>query len=117
MSIKFILILCVFTLASPLLAQHTSKKIKWNVNEEDGITWAMNCEFVGNHLNTVKDIEGQYCGMLCASTLECTHFVWMRKSGGTCELKKGSISLEQAKWKRQRGIVCGIVPQEEDDDE
>jgi hypothetical protein len=116
MSVKLFLLLFVFTFASNVLAQRN--KIRWTTNEDDGITWAMNCEFVGNNLDAVSNIMGEYCGMTCSATPECTHFVWTRKSGGTCELKQGHISLDQAKWKRQRGIVCGkVVRQEEEEND
>ena len=79
--------------------------MSWN-NGDDG-TWAMGCDFDGNDLSNVGS-KGEECSGKCKSTSGCTHFTWTDYNGGTCWMKKGSISHSNAKDSAE-GNVCGIL--------
>jgi hypothetical protein len=66
-----------------------NKVVKWNDN------WALNCNFVGNDLTTIK-CGGEQCGQFCDRHPTCTHWSWFQRDNGTCLLKKGSVSKRDA---------------------
>ncbi|CAF4736191.1 unnamed protein product, partial [Rotaria sp. Silwood2] len=77
--------------------------INWNGND-----WAMSCDFYGNDLSNVR-IPGEGCGGKCAETQGCTHFTWTQWNGGTCWMKKGSVSKANAFPTNDPHMVCGVI--------
>lgn len=63
------------------------------------------CTFNGNDL-TNKTLSKLECIRQCKSMPNCSHFTW---TGGTCFLKHGSISVEQAVNVTDRNTICGIL--------
>ncbi|XP_037037416.1 uncharacterized protein LOC119075136 [Bradysia coprophila] len=84
------------------VAVSDSYGITWNDN------WALGCDFRGNDLKDVK-MRGEDCGGRCASTQGCTHFTWTDYDGGTCWMKKNSVSKSDAFESTDKSAVCGIV--------
>lgn len=70
--------------------------------------WAFSCDFKNNDLTNVQ-ISGEQCGAKCYETSECTHFNWNTHNGGTCLMKKGSVSKSNALYTGDKSTVCGIV--------
>ena len=95
-------LIVVFTI-STLLTNPIVGKINWN-----GKNWAMACDFRGNDLSNVQS-PAELCGPKCAQTNECTHFVWNKWNGGTCWMKEGPVSKNDAFASLDRGMVCGVV--------
>ena len=69
--------------------------------------WAFACDFIGNDLSNSR-VPGKDCGNLCAKTSQCTHFTWTTYNGGTCWMKSGSVSKNNAVDTQDRSMVCGI---------
>ncbi|CAF1468213.1 unnamed protein product [Adineta steineri] len=86
-----------------LLTIHYGSAINWN-----GKSWAMSCDFNGNDL-TKAEIRGEDCGGRCASTQGCTHFTWTTWNGGTCWMKQGPVSQNDAFSTNDQSMVCGII--------
>ncbi|CAF4393866.1 unnamed protein product, partial [Rotaria sordida] len=70
--------------------------------------WAMSCDFRGNDLSNVL-IASQSCGGKCAETQRCTHFTWTQYNGGTCWMKSGAVSKNDAFSTSDSTMVCGVV--------
>ena len=70
--------------------------------------WAFACDFKGNDLSNAR-VSGDKCGPKCVSTSGCTHFTWTTYNGGTCWMKKGSVSKSNAFDTGDRTMVCGVV--------
>ncbi len=70
--------------------------------------WALKCDFPGNDLSNAKT-KGEECGGLCARTTGCTHFTWTSHNSGTCRMKKGPVSKNQAIDISDPSSVCGII--------
>ncbi|KAJ3325136.1 hypothetical protein HDV06_004892 [Boothiomyces sp. JEL0866] len=51
------------------------------------------------------------CGPTCQSTAGCTHFAWVTDNGGTCWMKSGPVSWNNAQSSSTAGIFCGILNQ------
>ncbi|CAF1292597.1 unnamed protein product [Rotaria sordida] len=81
----------------------SARAIQWT---EDN--WAFGCDFVGNDLSNVQ-IRGEDCGLKCVQTQDCTHFTWTQWNDGTCWLKKGSVSKNNAVSTDDKNMVCGII--------
>ncbi|CAF3894741.1 unnamed protein product [Rotaria sordida] len=81
----------------------SARAIQWTKDN-----WAFGCDFVGNDLSNVQ-IRGEDCGLKCVQTQDCTHFTWTQWNGGTCWLKKGPISKNQAVKTDDNTMVCGVV--------
>jgi len=84
-----------------------------DLNENQGIdwvggTWAFACDFHGNDMKYKKTRQAE-CRGACASTPGCTHFAWNSDNGGTCWMKKGGASIEEAFKVEDKTTVCGIV--------
>ncbi|CAF3545538.1 unnamed protein product [Rotaria sp. Silwood1] len=77
--------------------------IDWNGNN-----WAFGCDFNGNDLSNVQ-IRGEDCGGLCDKTPGCTHFTWTTWKDGTCWLKTGSVTQDDAIATNDPSMVCGII--------
>jgi len=82
---------------------HYVHGINWNGNN-----WATGCDFTGNDLSNVQ-IRGEDCGGKCAETSGCTHFTWTTFNGGTCWMKKGFISKNNAVSTNDQSVVCGVI--------
>ncbi len=55
-------------------------------------------------------VPGEECGGTCSSTDGCTHFVHASQhNGGTCYMKKGSVTKDDAVDTGDNSLVCGIV--------
>ena len=77
------------------------------VNWQPG-NWAMSCDFNGNDLSNQKS-RGEDCSGVCSKTAGCTHFTWTTNEGGTCWMKQGKVTKEDAFSTSNRNMVCGIV--------
>ncbi|UJR07256.1 hypothetical protein I4U23_011544 [Adineta vaga] len=95
MSSLSLLVVCLF------IIYHTSA-IEWNGN------WALACDFHENNLMNIQS-RGEDCGGRCASTSGCTHFTWTTHNGGTCWMKQGAVSKENAVPTDDRSMVCGVI--------
>ncbi|CAF3566730.1 unnamed protein product [Rotaria socialis] len=73
-----------------------------------GNNWAKSCDFPGNDMSNVQ-ISGEDCGGLCANTSNCTHFTWTTYLNGTCWLKSGPVSKNDAILTTDLTMVCGVV--------
>ena len=74
------------------------------------MNWAFSCDFDNNDLSYVSS-PGEKCGPICASTSGCTHFTWTNYQGGTCWMKKGTVSKDSAKLVQDSSFVCGVLDQ------
>ena len=83
--------------------------INWNGNN-----WAMACDFRGNDLSHVR-IGAELCGGKCEETARCTHFAWSRANGGTCWMKHGRVSKNDAFQSHDSTMVCGVRTSSQDD--
>ncbi len=77
--------------------------INWNGNN-----WAMSCDFHGNDLSNAR-VPADRCGPQCEQTPGCTHFTWTQYMGGTCWMKKGSVSKNDAFSTTDPTMVCGVL--------
>lgn len=94
--IKFLLIFIIF-ISTPCDA------IDWNGNN-----WALKCDFPGNDFKN-ELIKGEDCGKRCEDTLGCTHFAWNNYQSGTCWMKTGQISKDNAVPVNNPSSSCGII--------
>jgi hypothetical protein len=94
--------LCLSTIHSAS-AHWKKRNINWNGNN-----WAFSCDFKGNDLTNVE-VHSEDCGGRCAQTSGCTHFTWTQWNGGTCWMKYGSISKNDAVSISDPNAVCGVV--------
>ncbi|CAF0996079.1 unnamed protein product, partial [Brachionus calyciflorus] len=76
--------------------------IDWNERN-----WANNCDFPGNDLKSIKS-PPELCSVMCEETLDCTHYAWSDFEGGTCWLKKGSVSKNDARPSKA-SKMCGLL--------
>jgi hypothetical protein len=74
----------------------------------DGNNSARSCDFCGNDLSNVKT-SSEFCGSKCAEILECTHFTWTEFNGGTCWMKKGPVSKDNAFLTNDSSMICGVI--------
>ncbi|KAJ3120057.1 hypothetical protein HK098_004901 [Nowakowskiella sp. JEL0407] len=70
--------------------------------------YAFACDWKGNDL-TNQRTSSDKCGGLCASTSGCTHFTWTTLNGGTCWMKSGPVSSEEAISTSDPNMVCGYM--------
>ncbi|CAF3409652.1 unnamed protein product [Rotaria sp. Silwood1] len=77
--------------------------IQWN-----GKNWAMSCDFRRNDLSYVQTSR-EFCGKKCAETPGCTHFTWTRYKGGTCWMKTGAVSKNDAFATNDPTMMCGVL--------
>ncbi|RNA20199.1 glycosyl hydrolase family 16, partial [Brachionus plicatilis] len=70
--------------------------------------WAFNCDFNKNDLTNAR-VPGSQCSNKCSQTPGCTHFVWTTYNGGTCWMKKGSVSKSNAYFVSDKSQVCGVL--------
>jgi len=93
----------IFVALVILMLTSSISGINWNGNN-----WALNCDFPGNNLKNVA-VRGEDCGGRCATTSGCTHFTWTDYNGGTCWMKKNSVSKKKAVAKYDHNAVCGVM--------
>ena len=43
---------------------------------------------------------------------ECSHFTWTPVKGGSCQLKSGEITKEEAVAKKGAGVRCGLATEQ-----
>ena len=77
--------------------------VNWNGNN-----WALRCDFRGNDLQSVS-AQGDQCGSLCTKTNGCTHWAFNRFNGGTCWLKRGTVTQANAFDSSDPSSACGVV--------
>lgn len=82
---------------------HINAQINWQNGD-----WAMGCDFKGNDL-TKALTKGDMCSTKCRQTAGCTHYTWTNFEGGTCWMKKGSVTKSNAVYTGNSNMVCGIV--------
>ena len=101
-AVMFSMLLVLVTIDG-LSAGRVRRAVNWNGNN-----WAMSCDFNGNDLSSAQ-IRGEECSGRCAATAGCTHFTWSQSNGGTCWMKKGSISKANAVQNNDPTSVCGVL--------
>lgn len=73
--------------------------------------WAYGCRFKTIQLsNASRNFPD--CTLLCFQTTGCTHYEWNSNNGGTCTLKSGPISINDAVFANNTdGIntTCGVI--------
>ncbi|CAF2408204.1 unnamed protein product [Rotaria sp. Silwood2] len=83
--------------------------VEWNESN-----WTRSCDFFGNDFLRVQ-ISSELCGLRCAQTQPCTHYAWNNGDGGTCWLKNGNVSKDDAFSTNNPTDVCGIVNDDQQD--
>lgn len=78
-----------------------TESINWNGH------WASQCDFEGNDLSN-KPSTSEDCGGLCDAIDRCTHFAWTTHNGGTCWLKKGHVTKDEAQFTGDWDTLCGF---------
>ena len=73
--------------------------------------WAMACDFKNNNYLSIKTAAST-CGPTCVITDKCTHFAWTDFEGGTCWMKKGFITKNNAFESNTPSIVCGLMEED-----
>lgn len=80
-----------------------SSGINWNGND-----WAFACDFYQNDLKNQRT-SADKCGPTCVATSGCTHFAWTTYNGGTCWMKSGKVTKNDAFSTGDQTMVCGVV--------
>ncbi|CAF1552401.1 unnamed protein product [Adineta ricciae] len=80
-----------------------NETVQWNINST-----AVSCDFQNNDLSNNQTAQAD-CSILCSKTPLCTHFTWSQYSGGTCFMKKGNVSRDDAFRTNDSTMVCGIL--------
>ena len=68
----------------------------------------MGCDFKGNDFTSVR-CPGEQCSTKCWQTFGCTHYSWTNLNGGTCWLKSGSVTRNDAVPVADQSSVCGYL--------
>ena len=92
-----------FLISSCLSARIAKRSVNWNGNN-----WAFSCDFRGNDLANVR-IAPELCGGKCVAQQGCTHFIWTQWNGGTCWMKQGLVSKNDAFSTNDQTMVCGVL--------
>jgi len=79
----------------------------WRIGE-GGVSWANNCDFKDQDLSTAQ-VRGEKCGKKCIETKGCTHFSWTTFNNGTCRMKWGEVTKNDAIINADREGACGII--------
>lgn len=96
---RVILLCCICVLMARVIAG----KVEWH-----GQNWARACDFFANDLSNARTLP-EHCGPKCEQTPGCTHFAWNGWNGGTCWMKHGSVSKDNAFSTSDAGMVCGVL--------
>lgn len=96
-----------FTLLAIFIAFQIS--LVHSINWENG-NWAYKCNFNGNDIGKTVGPHEE-CAGNCKAKSGCTHFVhyWEGEEGGTCYMKKGSVSKKDAIDTGDARRICGII--------
>lgn len=70
---------------------------------------AKGCFFTGNDISKIHHTSSEQCGKTCVNTLLCTHFTWIAYDKGTCWIKIGKVTREQAYKSSHSSTVCGLT--------
>lgn len=97
-----IIVLVACLLKHSTFGYRAKKSINWQGN------WAFSCDFRGNDLDHAQT-PGEACSDRCINTPECTHFTWTSFNGGTCWMKKGSVTTRDAFSTSDPTMVCGLT--------
>ena len=82
-----------------------SQSIVWQTGN-----WALACDFVGNDISNALT-RGEDCSTKCINTQGCTHYTWTTWNKGTCWMKKGPVSRNNAIYTGDQTMVCGVIDQ------
>ncbi|RNA01063.1 glycoside hydrolase [Brachionus plicatilis] len=93
---------------SLILKCESSSAFKWNLDLTNNFYWAIGCDYHENNLKSEKMV-GEKCGKACAQTPGCSHFTWSNFEGGTCWMKKESVSKSDAFSTGDMTMVCGVL--------
>ena len=97
-------ILCVYALiVNSLFVGFGKCVVNWNENNS-----AMACDFFKNDLLNARIALSQ-CSQRCYNISRCTHYAWSQHLGGTCWMKKGSVSRSDAFSTLDGTMGCGII--------
>jgi len=77
------------------------KQIEWKGDSASG------CFFYGNDLRLEVSKTASDCSQLCSLAAECTHFTWSEFNGGSCWLKSGLRSKQDA-IQTYQDLHCGL---------
>jgi len=105
------LLIIILALTTPVFGtpkHRRAKRFDWQDGNNGALTWANQCDWNGSDMSNVQS-SGEDCGSICISTGGCTHFTWTSYNSGTCWLKKGSVSLDQAIYNSDPASVCGML--------
>ena len=76
----------LFYLTFLIILNSVCGQIQWNNGD-----WAFACDFVNNDLSSAQT-RGEDCSTKCQQTFGCTHYTHNTYNGGTCWMKKGSVT-------------------------
>ena len=68
----------------------------------------MQCDFKYQSSKSAQ-VKREECSEKCSQTIDCTHFVWTKYKGGTCWMKSGNVSPEDAFKTGDKTMLCGIL--------
>ena len=68
----------------------------------------MGCDFNSDNDLSIEYSSREECPTLCKTTNGCTHFVWMKENGGTCNLLTGGATKSDALLDGYQ-VMCGII--------
>ena len=97
------------TIVLVLSIPRAKAQINWQNGQPSGTIWASACDFTNSDLSNAPAASNN-CASACQSTPGCTHFSWTTNNGGTCWMKKNSVSKSDAVYNGNTGMICGIVP-------
>jgi len=83
------------------------KQIEWKGDSASG------CFFYGNDLRLEVSKTASDCSQLCSLAAECTHFTWSEFNGGSCWLKSGLRSKQDA-IQTYQDLHCGLSSKTKD---
>ena len=78
-----------------------------HIDWKDG-NWALACDFPENDIENANT-SGEDCSNKCKQTNSCTHFTWTTWNGGTCWMKGGPSSKNDAIFTNDNSMVCGVL--------
>lgn len=86
-----------------------SELINWK-----GKNWAFGCDFYDSNFAS-DHTSSQDCEKSCAKTAECSHYTWVFEgNGGSCGLKSGEVTREDAFPIDNRNVLCGVLTVEDE---
>ena len=84
--------------------------LNWKEGNGGQISFANNCDFVGNDISKHSSLSDEECGKLCIAQPWCTHFTFTWRGSLNCYLKYaiGSTGVYQ-----HNGAICGWIVKRE----